>query len=301
MRVRKQLPRVQLVNAYGMTETCGMIASTVVRDPSWFNEGIPTQNCVLEIIDPLSRVVPWGWAGQLRVPGSQMASGYWQKPQLTADRFTSGQDGRAVLTGDLACMAADGSVEILGRLDDQLSLRGFRIEPAEICRVVEGYNGVSKCEVVLWPQDEGDGYLAAYVLAPSTLSRKELRGYCLEHLPPYMVPRAFVVVDDFPWGPTGEVDRSGLPRPRELVAPSRVPSTPMETALASIWSESLGTEHVTAESDFFELGGQSLAAVRVVARIDAVLDVKLAANAVFEFPDPGDPGQARGRVRRKHG
>lgn len=284
LRVREQLPRVQLVNAYGMTETCGMIASTVVRDPSWFNEGIPTRNCVLEIIDPLSRVVPRGWAGQLRVSGSQVASGYWQKPQLTAERFTSGQDGRAVLTGDLARMAADGSVEILGRLDDQLSLRGFRIEPAEICRVIEGYNGVSKCEVVLWPQDEGDGYLAAYLLAPSTLSRKELRGYCLEHVPPYMVPRAFVVVDDFPRGPTGKVDRSALPRPRELVAPSREPSTSMETALASIWSQILGTEHVTAESDFFELGGQSLAAVRVVARIDAVLGVKLAANAVFEFP-----------------
>jgi acyl carrier protein len=181
-------------------------------------------------------------------------------------------------------MATDESIEILGRIDDQLSLRGFRIEPAEICRVVEGYHGVSKCEVVLWPQDEGDGYLAAYVIAPITLSRKELRGYCLEHLPPYMVPRTFVIVDDFPRGPTGKVDRSGLLRPRELVVPLREPSTPIELALASIWSEILGTENVTAESDFFELGGQSLAAVRVVARIDAVLGVKLAANAVFEFP-----------------
>lgn len=283
-RFSRCFPGIRLVNAYGMTETSGMVASTMVTDPAAFTEGGPTRNCVLEVVDRRGHVVPRGWAGELRVSGRQVSTGYWRKPGLTAERFGIGPDGRWVMTGDLARMTPEGAVEILGRMDDQLSLRGFRIEPTEICRIIEAHPAVMRAEVVLWPVTEGDGYLVAYLLASPDVPQSELREHCLAHLPPAMVPRQFVCVEEYPRGRTGKLDRHLLPAPPELTAPARAPSSPLELALATIWRDVLGVQELSLDSDFFEIGGQSLAAVRVVARIDAILGVQLNANAVFEHP-----------------
>lgn len=283
-RFKDQFGDVELVNAYGMTETCGMVASATVLDGASYDEGWPTRNCLLEVVDPHGRIVPRGWAGELRVSGRQVSLGYWRKPRLTAEQFADRPDGRSVLTGDRARMTAGGTIEVLGRMDGQLSLRGFRIEPAEISRVIEAFRGVARCEVVLWPLDEADGYLAAYVLADPELDTAALRVHCLAHLPPAMVPRQFVRVEEYPRGRTGKIERGQLPKPTALSSFTRPPESPIEIALASIWQEVIGVDSVSADSDFFDVGGQSLAAVRVVARIDAALGVQLAANAVFEHP-----------------
>lgn len=283
-RFSRCFPDIRLVNAYGMTETSGMVASTRVIDPAAFTEGEPTRNCVLEVVDRRGRVVPRGWAGELRVSGRQVSIGYWRKPGLTAERFGSGPDGRSVMTGDRARMTSEGTVEILGRMDDQLSLRGFRIEPAEIGRIIEAHPAVMCAEVVLWPVPEGDGYLVAYLLTSPEVPQAELREHCLAHLPPAMVPRQFVRVEEYPRGRTGKLDRHLLPPPAELTTLQRPPSSPLELALAAIWRDVLGVQELSLDSDFFEMGGQSLAAVRVVARIDATLGVQLNANAVFENP-----------------
>ncbi|KQQ96208.1 hypothetical protein ASF72_19130 [Arthrobacter sp. Leaf141] len=283
-RFSRCFPGIHLVNAYGMTETSGMVASRTVTDPAAFTEGEPTRNCVLEVVDQRGRVIPRGWAGELRVSGRQVAIGYWRKPGLTAERFGVGLDGRSVMTGDLARMTSEGTIEILGRMDDQLSLRGFRIEPTEISRTIEAHPAVTRAEVALWPVPDGDGYLVAYLLTNREVPQAELREHCMAHLPPAMVPRQFVRVEEYPRGRTGKLDARLLPAPAELTTPARPPSSPLELVLAAIWRDVLGVQELSLDSDFFEIGGQSLAAVRVVARIHAILGIELNANAVFEHP-----------------
>jgi hypothetical protein len=236
--------------------------------------------------------------------------GYQQRPELTAARFIpdpfSGRPGaRLYRTGDLARYRADGLVEYLGRADQQLKLRGYRIELGEIEAVLGTYPAVQECVVVAQGELD-DVRLVGYVVLQSgqTLNESELRQHAREHLPQYMVPSVFMVIEKMPLTPNGKVNRRALPEveasraelPGEVVAPR----TETEEMLAGIWKDVLKVERVGIHDNFFELGGHSLLATQVISRIRAALGVELALRRLFEGPTVArvvsvDRRRARGR------
>ncbi|HEX3129772.1 MAG TPA: amino acid adenylation domain-containing protein, partial [Thermoanaerobaculia bacterium] len=242
----------------------------------------------LYLVDRSFRPVPAGVAGELCLGGAGLARGYLGRPELTAERFVPdpfGEPGsRLYRTGDLARFRTDGEVEYLGRIDHQVKLRGFRIELGEIEAALLACPGVQEA-AVLAPGEGADRRLVAYV-APAV--EEDLRARLASRLPDYMVPSAFVRLDELPHTPNGKIDRKALAR----TAPDRVrgekvyvaPETPTERGLAAIWAELLGVERVGIDDGFFHLGGHSLLATRLVTRVRDVFGVGLPLRAVFESP-----------------
>ncbi|HEV2735390.1 MAG TPA: amino acid adenylation domain-containing protein, partial [Longimicrobiaceae bacterium] len=280
------LPRVaQLWNLYGPTETT--VWSTAVRVESAAGTvpiGRPIANTRVYLLDGALGPVPRGAGGELYLAGDGVALGYLGRAELTAERFlpevSGGEAGaRMYRTGDLARWRADGVLEYLGRADRQVKVRGFRIEPGEVEAALERHPAVRQAAVVA-----RDGALVGYVVGAPAAG--ELREHLRASLPEYMVPSLFVALDALPLTPNGKVDRGALPAPertgdaQEYVAPR----TPAEEVLAGIFAEVLGVERVGAHDGFFDLGGHSLIATRVVSRIRGVLGVELPLRAVFEAP-----------------
>ncbi|HSK77319.1 MAG TPA: amino acid adenylation domain-containing protein, partial [Thermoanaerobaculia bacterium] len=231
----------------------------------------------------------WG-TGEIGISSPYLAVGYWQRPDLTAERFVpdgGGEPGaRLYRTGDLARRLPGGELEFLGRADGQVKIRGFRIETGEVEAALAGHPGVREAAVVA-REDGGERYLAAYV-APAPEGAPEpaaLRAFLCEQLPDYMVPAAFVLLEKLPLTPNGKLDRRALPAPERGTAGSWVaPRGPVEEILAGIWAELLDVELAGAHDDFFALGGHSLLATRVVSRVRRSLGVELPLRAVFESP-----------------
>jgi amino acid adenylation domain-containing protein len=242
--------------------------------------------------------VPVGVAGELYVGGAGVARGYLGRPALTAQRFVPDPFGaqpgaRLYRTGDLGRWLADGTVEFLGRVDTQVKVRGYRIEPGEIeARLLER-EGVSEAVVVAHQDEAGNRRLVAYVVGDAEAGG--LREHLRRELPDYMVPAAFVPLERLPLTPSGKLDRKALPAPEHAAATElyAAPRTPAEEVLAGIWAETLRLERVGVEESFFELGGHSLLATRVVSRIREVFGVELPLRALFEAPTVA---QLAGRV-----
>jgi acyl carrier protein len=229
------------------------------------------------------------------VGGDGLARGYHRRPELTAQRFIphpfrADPGARLYRTGDLVRYLADGSLEFLGRLDQQVKLRGFRIEPGEIEAALTRHPGVREAAVVMRAQPSGDKRLVAYFVprqepGPSV---GELRNLLRAGLPEYMVPTAFVALAALPLTPSGKLDRGALPAP-EWVRPDLedgfvAPRSTVEARLAEIWAGILGIEAVGVHDDFFALGGHSLLATQVVSRLRATLQVELPLRTIFEEP-----------------
>jgi acyl carrier protein len=222
------------------------------------------------------------------VGGSGVARGYLGRPALTAQKFVPDAFGaepgaRLYRTGDLGRWLPDGTIEFLGRVDTQVKVRGYRIEPGEIeARLLER-EGVSEAVVVAHEDEAGNRRLVAYVVGDAEAGM--LREHLRRELPEYMVPAAFVPLERLPLTPTGKLDRRALPAP-EAAATDRyvAPRTPAEEALAAIWADVLRLERVGVEESFFELGGHSLLATRVVSQVRAVFDIELPLRALFEGP-----------------
>ncbi|MCP4661654.1 MAG: non-ribosomal peptide synthetase, partial [bacterium] len=195
---------------------------------------------------------------------------------------------RMYATGDLGRLAADGTIEFLGRIDHQVKIRGFRIELGEIEAVLSHSDAVRECAVVARGEGPGGRRLAAYVVAEpgSGAEARDLRELLQESLPDYMVPPAFVFLDALPLLPSGKVNRAALPAPerRGPDADFAPPSGPTEELLAGIWAAVLGLDRVGAEDNFFELGGHSLLATQVVSRVRELFGVELALQKLFEAP-----------------
>src|SRR6185436_7628575 len=241
-------------------------------------------NTRLAVLDRSLAPVPIGTPGELYLGGEGLARGYLGQPALTAERFVpdplGGTGTRLYRTGDRARLLPDGRVDFLGRLDDQVKVRGFRVEPGEIEGALAGHPGVAAA-VVLPREDEGSRRLVAYVVpasgtpgTPDDLDPAALRTFLRERLPDFMVPAFFVVLPALPINPNGKVDRAALariaPRPE---SGSRPPHGPLEEAVAAVWCEVLGLDRVGAEDLFFDLGGHSLLALRVLARMRDALGV----------------------------
>ncbi|MGH4024300.1 MAG: non-ribosomal peptide synthetase, partial [Pseudonocardiaceae bacterium] len=266
-------------NFYGPTECTIDALSSPVLAATAPVVGRPLRNLQAYVLDDQLRPVPVGVPGELYLAGDQVSRGYLNRPGLTADRFPAnpfGEPGsRMYRTGDRARWTADGTLEYRGRCDDQVKIRGFRIEPGEIEAALQDHAEVAEA-VVVARKDGGHLRLVGYVIAsdtagaePSTPGASELRAFLKRRLPDYMVPSAFVLLDDLPLTPSGKVDRRALPAPDGPSQPESkylAPRTPVEQELARIWAEVLGVEQVGAHDNFFSLGGDSILSIRVLAR-----------------------------------
>ncbi|MFF0524662.1 non-ribosomal peptide synthase/polyketide synthase [Actinomadura nitritigenes] len=290
------LPRVaELWNMYGPTETTIWSACRQITDQAAVTLGGPVGNTRMYVVDPFLNPVPVGAAGELLIAGAGVARGYHARPGLTAERFVAdpfAADGsRLYRTGDLARRRVDGRLEYLGRIDQQVKLRGFRVELGEVEALLSGHPGVRAAVAAV--TGEGARTRLAAWLVPADASAGipaagELRERLREHLPEYMIPAFYTEIAAVPLTPAGKTDRAALPAPgtgRSAQAGEfRAPATPGEELLAGVWAEILGVGQVGADDDFFDLGGHSLLAVQVISRIRDVFGAEVPVAALFDHP-----------------
>ncbi len=297
LRVLGELPG-RLVNFYGPTENTTFTTSHPVTATDARRGAVPIGRPIDEgrvaILDSSLDPVPAGVPGELYTGGLGLARGYFGRPDLTAERFVpdpyapQGMGERLYRSGDLARWLPDGSIEFLGRIDAQVKLRGFRIEPAEIETALAAHPGVEAAAVAVRGVD-GDRRLVAWFVPAGgdETAAADLRAWLKRSLPDFMVPAAFVPVGSLPLMPSGKVDRAALPEPSHREdgdAAGGEPRTATEATLASIWRELLGVPTVGVDSDFFELGGHSLLAIQLVSRIRETFGVEIPLRSLFERP-----------------
>ncbi|HEX8318270.1 amino acid adenylation domain-containing protein, partial [Longimicrobium sp.] len=283
----------RLLHMYGPTETTAWCSweqvAHVAEDALTVSVGRPTGNQRIYLLDAALNPVPVGVPGEAYVGGDGVVRGYLDRPGLTAERFVpdpfAGEPGtRMYRTGDRLRWKADGRLEFIGRVDEQVKVRGFRIEPGEIEAVLSAHAEVREARVIVSDDASGEKQLVAYVVG--NVDAEGLRAHLRESLPEYMVPAAFVGLEQLPLTPNGKLDVKALPAPElgsaedEYVAPG----TPVEEVLAGIWAEVLRLERVGVHDNFFEVGGHSLLATRVVSRIREVFGVEVPLRALFEGP-----------------
>ncbi|AXK36540.1 amino acid adenylation domain-containing protein [Streptomyces armeniacus] len=292
---RRRHPHAAVVNSYGPTETTVNCAEFRLEPGESAPEGPlpvgrPVGGMRLYVLDGALRPVPAGARGELYVAGPGLARGYLNRPAPTGERFVSDPYGppgaRMYRTGDLARWRGDGLLEFFGRADDQVKVRGFRIEPGEIESVLTGSPGVERCAVVVREDHPGDRRLVAYLAAQDgDADVAQARAHLAARVPEYMVPSAFVVLERLPLTPNGKVDRRALPRPEYgSGSVGRGPRGPREEILCELFAEALGATAVGIDDDFFASGGHSLLATRLVGRIRSTLGVGLAVRRLFEHP-----------------
>ncbi|MBG0567780.1 non-ribosomal peptide synthetase [Actinoplanes aureus] len=286
-------PDRRMINAYGPTETtvCASMSGPLAGDAAP-PIGAPIWNTRIYVLDARLRPVPPGTAGEAYVAGVGLARGYLNRAGTTAERFVAspfGGPGEVMYrTGDLVRWTADGELDYLGRTDDQIKLRGFRIEPREIEARLAGHPGVASALVLA--RSAGIGglrRLVAYVVsAPgAAFDDRELRAYAAAALPEHMVPSAVVQLDAVPLTPSGKVDRAALPDPEGPgTSRGRGPRTPQEELFCTLFGEVLGLGPVSAEDNFFELGGDSLAAATLAARATEFTGHRVGARDLYEAP-----------------
>jgi amino acid adenylation domain-containing protein len=286
----------RLFNEYGPTETVvGCCVHEVqASDPSSGSVciGRPIANTQLYVLDESMRPVAHGVIGELFIGGTGVGLGYLNRAELTAERFLadrfSGVSGaRLYKSGDLARYRSDGTLEYLGRADDQVKIRGYRIELGEIEATLAAEPTVQACAVLAREDEPGNKQLVGYIVSRNgdEADTDDLRAFLKERLPDYMVPAQFVCLDSLPLTPNGKVDRKALPAPSNASAgEGGPPQTETETAVAAIWSELLGKDGIGIQDDFFDLGGQSMTAVGLVARLRAAFDVNIELATLFERP-----------------
>jgi amino acid adenylation domain-containing protein len=293
----RQVFKGEIHNMYGPTETTIWSTTGRIEEASGaVSIGRPIANTQIYILDAELKPVPAGEAGELFIGGDGVARGYWNRPELTAERFLtiaalSAQ--RIYRTGDLARFLPDGNIEFLGRADYQIKLRGHRIEPGEIEAFLEKCPGVRQAVIVLREDREGDMRLVAYLVAAATgaASAAVLRAALAAALPEYMVPSAFVFLDALPLTDNGKIDRKALLKlpPPNLAAgasapgPGNQPATEIERIVARVWQEALGVPSVGMSDNFFDLGAHSLTVAEVQARLQEALGREIALLDLFEF------------------
>ena len=273
-------PSRSFFNAYGPTEAT--VWSTVAKIKSVSEKppiGRPIANTEIYILDKHLQPVPVGILGELCIAGDGLARGYLNSPELTAKKFISNpfndkKGARIYKTGDLAQYKADGNIEFLGRIDNQVKIRGFRIELSEIETVISQHNNVEKAIIIALDNLYNNKHLVAYIVSKSPQEQTiiELRQFLKEKLPEYMIPKAFVILDSLPLTANGKVDHYALKavdtQSHSIDKAFIAPRTATESTLAKIWAEVLNVEHIGIHDNFFDLGGNSLLAIRLLDQIN---------------------------------
>jgi amino acid adenylation domain-containing protein len=286
------LPQVIINNHYGPTETTiDAITLPDVQSVERNLIGRPMPDTTVYILDGQLQLMPVGVVGEICIGGAGVAVGYLNRPELTAEKFVSNPfvpGSRLYRTGDLGRWLEDGTIEFIGRKDDQVKVRGFRVELGEIETALQHYPDITAVAVTAQPNVHGQLDLVAYLTATAAPSPAELQAYLASKLPAYMVPSYYVQLDAMPLGPTGKVDRKRLLQVAGPVMGSSAeyvaPRNDAEAQLVQIWQEVLGHEKVGVKDNFFELGGHSLNAVQVISRINYQLGVKVNIHSIFMSP-----------------
>ncbi|MFD5338129.1 non-ribosomal peptide synthetase [Streptomyces hawaiiensis] len=293
--VARWAPGRRMLNAYGPTEATVMatLSTPLVPSASAPPIGHPTAGSRLYVLNGTLQPVPSGAAGELYIAGLSLARGYLRRPALTASRFVADPYGppgtRMYRTGDVVRWRPDGQLEYISRADHQVKVRGFRIEPGEIEAALTACPGVTHAAVLARPgREQGDVRLVAHVVGDEQSTRPQLlRELLRESLPGHMVPAVFVKLEELPLTPNGKLDREALPDPLEEepeASAARAARTPREQLLCELFADVLNRSRVGPDVNFFDAGGHSLLAIRLVARIRAVLGVDLNLSALFEAP-----------------
>ncbi|MGY4275178.1 non-ribosomal peptide synthase/polyketide synthase [Streptomyces sp. M18.1] len=288
---RAQHPHVQVINAYGPTESTVNITDHHLdgTEEGSVPIGRPFANTQVYVLDAALRPVPPGVTGELYLAGEQLARGYHGRPALTSERFVANPFGdpgtRLYRTGDLAHWNHHGHLTYDGRTDHQIKLRGHRIELGEIDTTLTTQPGITQATVQLREDQPGDQRLVAYVVTTDEYDETTLRDAVAHALPDYMRPTAYVTLDALPLTPNGKLDRKALPAPTYTpTTTGRTPRTPREEILCTLFAEVLGVDRVTIDDNFFDLGGHSLLATRLVSRVRTALHVELSVRQFFETP-----------------
>lgn len=280
-------------NAYGPTETtCSVTITNPMPPDRRVTIGSLMRGVSAVVLDRRLRPLPPGAVGELYLATPALARGYHRRPALTGSRFVAnpfGQPGsRMFRTGDLVRWGATGDLEFLDRTDDQIKIRGFRVELGEINAALSGHPGVTFATTVVHQNSAGDPVLVSYILVRGdvTIELETLRTEVAEFLPDYMVPKSIMILDSIPLTPTRKLDRAALPAPEfgSASVPHRDPDTAAEYSVAQVFARVLGVDSVGADDSFFDLGGDSLSATRVVATINAALGTALGVRELFDTP-----------------
>ncbi|SAL59842.1 non-ribosomal peptide synthetase [Caballeronia humi] len=295
--VRPVFPAARIMNSYGLSESTvdsTWYDGTFAKPDNGLTIGRRLSNTTVYVLDDSLQMRPIGATGELFIGGDGLARGYLMMPAMTAERFIPNPfeatpGARLYQTGDRVRFTADGDLEFLGRRDKQVKIRGHRIEPAEIELAMLSHRGVAAAVVQLREDSPDDPYLAAYVVAATgfAVDAAGLREHTRDRLPGYMVPQAFVVLDELPTTVNGKIDRSALPAPvfdRQTAPGDGMPRDELETVLASIWADVLDLVQVGIHDNFFDLGGHSLKATRVVSHVADLFGVEVSIRSVFEYP-----------------
>ncbi|WP_433747548.1 amino acid adenylation domain-containing protein [Paenibacillus amylolyticus] len=263
--------------------------------------GRPISNTTVYIVDSQNKLLPIGVAGELCVGGEGLVRGYNNRPELTAEKFVDHPfvpGERMYRTGDLAKWLPDGTIEYVGRTDDQVKVRGFRIELGEIEAQLQKVEGIRKTTVFARENASGEKQLCAYYEADRELPAAELKSVLSQELPAYMIPAYLIQLERLPLTTNGKVDRRSLPAPEESLQPGEgtPPRTPLEASLAEIWKSVLGLEHIGVHDNFFDLGGHSLRATTLVSKVHQELNVELPLRDVFRYSTIEEMALALSRI-----
>jgi aspartate racemase len=294
------LRETKIINGYGPTESttfacCYRVPDRLDETINSIPIGRPIGNTQVYILDEHLSPVPVGAHGEIYIGGDGLARGYFNRPELTAEKFIrnpfSGDSTSCLYrTGDRGRYLPDGNIEFLGRIDDQVKIRGYRIELGEIEATLGEHPMVREAVAMAREDTPGDRRLVAYIVLAQVTSQKaeELRNFLKGKLPEHMIPSALVFLESLPVTPNGKVDRKALPAPDqsrpELERAFVAPRIPLEERLARIWGEVLKLEKVGIHDNFFDLGGNSLLATQVISRIRTALDAEVPLRAMFEAP-----------------
>ncbi|WP_436737913.1 amino acid adenylation domain-containing protein [Streptomyces sp. BBFR102] len=285
-------PATRCLNFYGPTEATVDTLTADLADTPGPVLGHPVTGTRAHVLDAALRPTPPGVPGDLHLAGDSLALGYPTRPAETAARFVPDPYGppgsRMYRTGDRAVRGADGSLTFAGRADGQVKIRGFRVETAEVAAVLEAHPQIAHAAVLAHQDPHAGTALTAHLVpVPGADPEPEhVRAHAARHLPAYMVPTGWTTLDRLPLTAHGKLDTAALPAPRPLAAPTggRVPRTPREDVLCTLFAEALGAERVTIDDDFFALGGHSLLATRLIGRVRATLGTDLTIRTLFEAP-----------------
>ncbi|MBI6630199.1 MupA/Atu3671 family FMN-dependent luciferase-like monooxygenase [Pontibaca salina] len=289
----KRCTKAQILNMYGPTETTVWSTVQAVADVSAGTQpiGRPIANTTVRVLDETGQPSAVGAPGELFIGGAGVVRGYWQRPDLTDEVFTSDPldpQARIYRTGDLVRWRSDGSLDYLGRTDHQVKIRGQRIELGEIEATLSDFSRVDAAVVIAREIVPGDPRLLAYYTANSDLSEAELRTHLSLHLPEVMIPAHITRLDALPLTPNKKIDRNALPDPVPQRAPAITPpitGSGPKAQIAAIWSRILGLEDIRAEDNFFQIGGHSLLAVQAHREIRTALEMPtLSITDIFRFP-----------------
>ncbi|MGG1760259.1 surfactin non-ribosomal peptide synthetase SrfAA, partial [Bacillus velezensis] len=310
--VKKALAAVgkgRLLHMYGPSESTVFATyhpvDVIEEDTLSVPIGKPVSNTEVFIMNSAGRIQPAGIAGELCVSGEGLVEGYYNRPELTEEKFVEHpfkEGERMYKTGDLARWLPNGDIEFIGRIDHQVKIRGQRIELGEIEHQLQSHDQIQECIVLAVDQGAGDKLLCAYVVGLREISSRELREHTAKDLPAYMIPSVFIQLDELPLTGNGKIDRRALPMP-DVTAANAVsytaPRNETEQKLADIWAEVLQMERVGVHDQFFEIGGHSLAGMKLLALIQKTFGVQLTLKDLFTSPTAAGLAQLIEGAERK--